>query len=318
MKHKPQFLFAFCIAVILTLTSINTAYPWGEVKKAKDFMSAGMYPQAIELLNKRISDKPTDAEAHYQLGICYINTGNYSGADERFGSAVRLDSEYGYKIGGEYKRVGSENLSKGRTSQALALFRKAVQYQPNLKKEVAQECFSAGNSYLNQRQSNIADGLLSMAQAYDPSLSEEIKKVEVNYGKKLLELAQKQPKKERKQYIDEARKYLDQRTIEEVFPPPSWKTVFDKEFVGVGHTGGDEPKDNDGTIHIAELGKDILIGDKTIIKTYGNNGDIWDGGKWQKYRHPIINRTGTSDYFCARAKKGVKFKVTIKRFISNY
>ena len=31
------------------------------VKKAKEFMIAGMYPQAIELLDKRINDKPTDA-----------------------------------------------------------------------------------------------------------------------------------------------------------------------------------------------------------------------------------------------------------------
>ena len=38
-----------------------------------------------------------------------------------------------------------------------------------------------------------------------------------------------------------------------------------QEFVGVGFTGGDEPEYNDGAIHIAKFGKDILIGDKIII-----------------------------------------------------
>jgi len=183
MKLKTQFLFAFCIAVLLTLTSINTAYPWGEVKKAKDFMAAGMYPQAIELLNKRISDKPTDTEAHYQLGICYINTGNYSGADERFGSAVRLKSEYGYKIGGDYKKAGSESLSKGQTGQAQTLFRKAVQYQPDLQNEIAGECKDAGSTALNRGNVMQAEVLFMQAVQYQPTLKVTISQEALSQGK---------------------------------------------------------------------------------------------------------------------------------------
>ena len=55
-------------------------------------MASGMYPQAIELLNKAIHEKPTNAEAHFQQGICYVNTGNFRNADERFASAVTLDN----------------------------------------------------------------------------------------------------------------------------------------------------------------------------------------------------------------------------------
>ena len=100
----------------------------------------------------------------------------------------------------------------------------------------------------------------------------------------------------------------------EVKKQKSWKTVFEKEFVGVGFTGGDEPKDNDGTIHTIPFGRNgILIGDKIIIKS-NNFVQAWDH-TWKKYNKPIINMYGKKDYFCTRAKKGVKFKVIVKRFM---
>ena len=113
----------------------------------------------------RLNDKPTDVEAHFQLGVCYINIGNFSAADERFGSAVRLDAEYGYKIGEKYKIVGDEALQNGRTNKALKLYKKAVKYQPNLKKPIAQKCFAVGKDYLNKYQSGRADRFLSTAVA---------------------------------------------------------------------------------------------------------------------------------------------------------
>ena len=286
-----------------------------DVKKAKEFMAAGMYPQAISLLEKRINDKPTDAEAHYQLGICYINSGNYGSADERFASAVKLEPDYGYQIGGEFKRAGTTALNKGQVGQAQNLFARAVKYQPALKKEVAQECFNAGKFYINRGQSSVADGLFSMASRYDGSLNSEIKDIATAYGKGLLEQAKNKPKKQQKRYIDEARKYLSKKEIETVFPPPSWKTVFSKEFVGVGFTGGDEPKDNDGTIHTVECGRTLKVGDRVIVETQGNsNAEVWYSARWRKYSRPIINQTATSGYICVRAKKGVKFKVIVQRY----
>ncbi len=130
MKPKAYFVLAVCVLLILAFSSLSKAFFNSDVKKAKEeFMAAGMYSQAVELLNKRINDKPTGAEAYYQLGICYINTGNFRGADERFASAVRLKADYGYKIGEEYQKAGSQALSKGNARKAQNLFRKAVQYQ---------------------------------------------------------------------------------------------------------------------------------------------------------------------------------------------
>jgi tetratricopeptide (TPR) repeat protein len=174
MKKKMLLSCVVSLSLIILFVLPANALFDSDVKKAKEFMTAGMYPQAIELLNKRINDKPTDAEAHFQLGVCYVNTGNYSRADERFGSAVKLKPDYGYQIGGKYKKVGDEALNKGNTGQAQSLYQKAVQYQPDLKADIAKECFSAGEKYLNQNQSNTADGLLSMAVKLKPDYGYQI------------------------------------------------------------------------------------------------------------------------------------------------
>jgi len=282
-------------------------------------MSAGMYPQAIELLNKRINEKPTDAEAHYQLGICYVNTGDFRRADERFGSAVRLKSDYGYQIGGKYKNAGTEALNKGNTGQAQNLYQKAVQYQPNLKADIAKECFSAGEKYLNQHQSNVADGLLSMAVKYDASLEKEKNRITQAYGEKLLAIAKDKPKEERKGYVDEAKKYLAQKDIDKVIPPPGWKTVFKKTYIGVGYTGGDDP-DNDGSIYTAKGGKDIQLGDRyTVIDT---DFEVWYDGGWNKYPKghwlPVKVVMKPSDDITFRLEKGKKFTVEVQRHTTSY
>ena len=228
---------------------------------------------------------------------------------------MRLEPDYGFKIGGEYEKAGSEALSSDRVNTALRLFRKAVSYQPGLKGQIAKECFSAGKSCLDRWDSNVADRCFGMAQQYDPGLAPQVRELTTAYGRKLLKIAKGKPKSQRKRYIDEARKYLSKKEIEAVFPPPSWKTVFAKEYIGVGFTGGDEPKYNDGSVHTAKFGKDIRIGDKIMVETYGNNNiEVWDGPGWRRYQYPYVNQAGTKDYLCVRAPKGVKFKVIIKRF----
>ena len=309
------------VSVFLLILVISPAHALfsTDVKKAKEFMSAGMYPQAIELLNKHINDKPTDAEAHFQLGVCYINTGNYGRADARFGSAVKLKSDYGYQIGGKYKKVGDEALNKGRTGQAQNLYQKAVQYQPNLKTNIAKECLSAGEKYLNQHQSNVADGLLSMAVKYNASLSQSKEDITKEYGEKLLATAKDKPKNGRRKYVDEAKKYLAQQDIDAVLPPPGWKTVFKKTFVGVGHTGGDDKKYNDGGIWTAKGGRDVLRGDR--ITVIDSNFEYWYDGGWNKYskgeRKTIYKiQQGNNQTF--RNEKGKKFTVVVERYTTSY
>jgi len=174
MKKKAAFILLLSLFFLITLASPSNAIFDSDLDKAKKFMQAGMYPQAIALLDKRINDKPTDAEAHYQLGICYINTGNHSGADERFGSAVRLKPEYGYKIGGEYKRVGDKHLKNGNIKRAQTLFQKAIQYKPDLRDSIAKEAYSQGEYYFNKAQYDSADRRFSVAIRFDSYLRRPI------------------------------------------------------------------------------------------------------------------------------------------------
>ena len=151
------------------------------MKKAKEFMAAGMFPQAIELLKKRINDKPTDAEAHYTLGVCYINTGNFSQAEERFASAVRLEPDYGFKIGGDFKKVADDALKQWDLDQAERLYHQALKYNPKLadaefQKQLGYRCLkkaveSSGatrESYKGKAAGYVGDDLV--AKVFPPGL----------------------------------------------------------------------------------------------------------------------------------------------------
>ena len=182
MKVKNSIVCALVFGLCFVVVSSASAFSLfnRDVSKAKKFMKAGMYPQAIAVLEKRINDEPDDAEAHFLLGKCYILTGNLSGADARFKSAVRLDADYGFKIGGEYRRAGSEALARGDVDRALRLFGKAAGYQPGLRKEIAEECYREGMARLNL-------SLLQAASFYDPALKQRIARECFEKGKSIVE-----------------------------------------------------------------------------------------------------------------------------------
>jgi tetratricopeptide (TPR) repeat protein len=147
--RKPVFLPAAVLLAVFMFVAHAHALFDSNVDKAKDFMQAGMYPQAAALLEKEINDNPTNAEAHFQLGICYVNQGNYSSADERFASAVRLEPDYGYKIGREYMKALEYSVEKEQYSLAESLSDKVVEYDPGLKKAVAEKLFKAATELIS-------------------------------------------------------------------------------------------------------------------------------------------------------------------------
>lgn len=163
-----RMIITVTIALALFLTTESYA---GNVSKAKEFMKADMYPQAIALLEKEIygdekikaTANPANAEAHFLLGACFVQQGSFSRADERFASAVKLSSDYGYKIGSVYKEAGQELLAKGKFSEVDELFKKSLSYEPGLRIQIAALLFEAGKRYSNDR-------LLFMAASYDQGL----------------------------------------------------------------------------------------------------------------------------------------------------
>ena len=139
-----------------------------DVKKSQEFMNAGMYVQAMELLSKRIGEKPSDPDAHFLMGICNIHTNNDRAANDRFASAVRLKPDYGFKIGDEYRKAGNEAITNGDISRALNLYLRAVNYQPSLKDEIGKGLFTEGKSLFEKGQHKIAAARFTAASGIKP------------------------------------------------------------------------------------------------------------------------------------------------------
>jgi len=106
MTFKWYTLPALFASLIILTASAADAAENADVAKAKEFNQAGMYEQAATLLEKSIYDTPTDAEAHFQLGISYLNLREFKAADARFSSAVKLDADYEPRVEREMNRSG--------------------------------------------------------------------------------------------------------------------------------------------------------------------------------------------------------------------
>ena len=88
LHRLTLFATIYFLALFIFVSNVNALFD-SNVDKAKEFMQAGMYPQAIALLEKEINDNPTNAKAHFELGICYVNQNSYNSADERFANFCR-------------------------------------------------------------------------------------------------------------------------------------------------------------------------------------------------------------------------------------
>ena len=105
MTCKWQILTVAFVSVFFFILQ-NAMATEEDKAKAKEYMQAAMYPQAATLLEKRIYDTPTDADAHFHLGICYLHLGEEKAAQKRFESAVKLDPTYEPQVERELNRSG--------------------------------------------------------------------------------------------------------------------------------------------------------------------------------------------------------------------
>jgi len=142
------------------------------VAPANAFTGVDMCAQDIALLQKQIKATPTDAEVHYQLGICFSNAGDFPRADRHFASAVKLAPVYSDKIGVEYKRIGLVALKNGNKLAALKFLKKAIRYQPDSIDSIAQDAFSQGEAFLDQQEYKLADSAFSLAITFDSTLKQ--------------------------------------------------------------------------------------------------------------------------------------------------
>lgn len=204
-----------CLFLFLAVSPCHALFD-SDVKKAKEFIEVGMTPQAIALLQKRITDKPTDGEAHFLLAQLYVSEGEVGQAEQRFKSSMMIDSDYGYKIGGVYHDAGNKALSTGDYNRANTLFSSAVQYDPKYKNEIGAEYFAAGKRALGTDDKNNADQLLEKALEFDhDTYVLQVNALYQDYGRILLRRAKDNLNNNRSQYVNEATKYLPNSEISE-------------------------------------------------------------------------------------------------------
>ena len=177
--QKCACLYTVMLSLVFCLLGCGA----NDVKKAQEFMYAGMYAQAMELLSKRIGEKPSDPDAHFLMGICNIHTNNNRAAKDRFASAVRLKPDYGFKIGDEYRKAGIEALTNADISRALNLYLQAVNYQPGLKDEIGTELIAEGKSLFEKGQHKMAAARFTAANGIKPELGTTIAEYYYQTGK---------------------------------------------------------------------------------------------------------------------------------------
>ncbi|HIE27143.1 TPA: tetratricopeptide repeat protein [Candidatus Poribacteria bacterium] len=84
-------------------------------KKGKEFLAAGDYNSAIWYLQQAIDAKPTNAEAHYQLGLAYHHSGQNQAAIKSLRTAAKLAperSEIQLALGEIYLEMGHRKLAE--------------------------------------------------------------------------------------------------------------------------------------------------------------------------------------------------------------
>lgn len=161
---------AWVLVLVLFLFSCGSS----EVEKAKAFMDAGRYPQAIELLNKRIQSRPDDAEALFNLGICMLNTGNVAAADQRFAGAVKSKPEYAVQIGAEYQMAANTTLNEMDVNNAISLYNEAIKYNPELRDSIGDALTEKGKALADSGNRAQAIAIHKYAYSIFPSLGPEL------------------------------------------------------------------------------------------------------------------------------------------------
>jgi tetratricopeptide (TPR) repeat protein len=88
--------------------------------KATNLYNEIKYPAALILLDSIVKQRPTEAQLQLALGICFLKTGNYDSAINRFDSLAVQESVYKY-VAMEWK--GLAYLKQHKTADCIAVLK---------------------------------------------------------------------------------------------------------------------------------------------------------------------------------------------------
>jgi tetratricopeptide (TPR) repeat protein len=129
--------------VLVIIYSLLTFMGCGskEMSKAKEYMDAHMYNEAISLLEIEIQANPKNVEAYYLAAQCYIELNNTHQAEEYFNKAILLDTDYRIKVGEYYYEKAFKLYTENEHYSAENNYNKAEKYNPEGREDFAQKLF---------------------------------------------------------------------------------------------------------------------------------------------------------------------------------
>ena len=182
-KTLKLFIIIFSFIFVLNFYSCLAADK--DIKKAGKLIEDKMFKQAITLLEKSIRDKPTNAEAHFLLGKCYIYVGQISNAQNCFQKTIKLDSEYGYKTTDEFFEAAVYATDKNEKDRARKLFSLAAEGMPTIKDKISDFYYEKGSKASSSK--DVAY-YFRLAKQFSNRHNDEISNYYYNKGRKYAEI----------------------------------------------------------------------------------------------------------------------------------
>jgi tetratricopeptide (TPR) repeat protein len=315
MRRKTIPAIILCVTLVLLYVSPGNALFESDVAKAKNHIKANRTPQAIELLTERINKTPDDAEAHFVLGTCYLKQGNYRSAQERFNSAIELEPDYSNKTGKEYKETAYDAFKTGSPAIAGILFEKAEKYDSGINKEAYDFFVMLGDAMGDSSAIIYYDKALMYTN--DKYLREQI-------GYRILKMALNSSSgSQYKKLKSKAVALLGQKKVDEVFPRPFRKTVFERTYTNadidstrgniVAFTWTDKFKKGD----LVEISGYIPADSPEIAIYLGEHFDPqWKSTENGSLSYSIEKIPPAGSYYLVRIEKNIEFTLRVTRKIA--
>jgi len=109
MKSRYALMMILMVAFGIILSACQSK----EVTSAKVYLQQDNFDAAIEQLEQAIELYPEDPEAHYWLGFCYAEKGNYDGMNAMFDKADKLSDVHDQDIKKIREKAWVDTFNKG-------------------------------------------------------------------------------------------------------------------------------------------------------------------------------------------------------------
>lgn len=117
------------VLIMLFAAGMPGAETAGKKWREKGFsaMEIRYYNVAIACFEKAVALDPTDAESHFNMGICYNKEGKTKEATSCYKKAVAIDPEFAKA----HYRLGAIYAEEGKLKKAISEFKKAIAVKPD-------------------------------------------------------------------------------------------------------------------------------------------------------------------------------------------